>query len=220
MRQLILDIRPEAPPSLDNYLPGGNREALQRLRQTCAGEGGEPIVYLWGPAGVGKTHLLCALVSAWPGTAVYVPAGKHLPGKLDGLVAVDDAHCLGDTSQVALFNLLNAARDGQGMVVAAGGAAPAHLPLRPDVATRLGWGLVYALTPLSDTDKLAAVAERARARGMRWPDELGQYLIHHCRRDLPHLLAQVDALDRYSLSLGRPVTLALLRAMLAVDEAR
>jgi DnaA-homolog protein len=41
------------------------------------------------------------------------------------------------------------------------------------------------------------------------------YLLTHFRRDMPSLMALLDALDRFSLEQKRAVTLPLLRTMLA-----
>lgn len=218
MRQLILDIRPDAPPSFANYLPGDNLEAFQAVRAMAAGASADTILYLWGPAGAGRTHLLRAAVGAARAAGIesaYVAADQGLPDEPASLLAVDDVQGLSDGGQLALFNLINAAREGAGRVLAAGDAPPARLPLRADLSTRLSWGLVYGLVPPSEADKLMALTERARARGMELPDEVARYLLRHCRRDLPNLLAQVDALDAYSLSLKRPVSLPLLRELLS-----
>ncbi len=220
MRQLILDIRPDAPPNLANFLPGANAEALEALRAASAGSAAQTVIYLWGVPGVGRTHLLRATVAAARALgrpARYVPAGAPLPEAPFGLLAVDDVQALDATGQIALFDRINSAREGQGMVVAAGDAAPARLALRPDLASRLAWGLVFALQPLHDDHKRLALLERARARGMALPEEVARYLLSHCRRDLPNLLALVDALDAYSLSRKRPITLALLKSMLKAD---
>lgn len=217
MRQLILDLRPDAPPTFDNYLPAANGEALQCLRAVTAGRAPDAVIYLWGPAGSGKTHLLQATVDACRkagGGADYVAAGQALPPALPALLAVDDVQTLEASRQIELFNAINQAREGGGVVLAAGDAPPGRLTLRPDLTTRLAWGLVYALSPLNDADKLMALAERAQARGMTLPTEVARYLLTHCRRDLPYLLTLVDALDAYSLSHRRPVTLTLLKTML------
>ena len=134
-----------------------------------------------------------------------------MPEELGGLLAVDDVDDLDAAAQVRLFSLVNQAREGGGVVLAAGAAAPAHLPVRQDLATRLAWGLVFGLRPLNEADRATALRERGAARGLELPDEVVRYLLSHGRRDLPTLLASVDALDAYSLSLKRPLTVPLVR---------
>ncbi len=208
MRQLILDIRPDARPDFDNFLPGANAEALHRLREHAIGQEGEPVLYLWGEAGTGKSHLL----AAWAG-AVPVFTG-NLPEPPADRVAVDDVDRLDDGDQIRLFNLINAARESGGRILACGPLPPGQLGLRPDLASRLAQGLVFRLLPLSDADKATALRTRAEARGLILPEDVLRYLLTHCRRDLPHLLALVDALDEHSLSRKRPVSLPLLRELL------
>ena len=217
MRQLILDIRPDAPPRFANFLPGQNAEAVVALARLAASEGGEALIYLWGEPGSGKSHLLQACVAAareHGQPACYVESGAALPETLAGLLAVDAVDLLPAEAQVRLFDLINRAREGEGRIVVAGGCAPAQLPLRPDLTTRLAWGLVFGLGRLDEAARASALRTRAAARGMHLPDEVAAYLLTHCRRDLPGLLATVDALDEYSLSRKRPVTLPLLREML------
>lgn len=210
MRQLILDIRPDAVPSFDNFLAGDNGELLAAVRAHAAGDVTEPLLYLWGDAGVGKTHLL----RAWAcitGASVGLPAGDAAPAWL----AVDDVGRLDDDGQRRLFTLVNAVRESAGRLLVCGGAPPASLALRADLATRLAQGLVFRIRALSEQDRLAALHARARARGLPLPDDVARYLLTHGRRDLPHLLSMVDLLDRHSLSHKRPVTLPLLRDLLA-----
>lgn len=217
MWQMILDVRPDAPPSFDNYLVGANAEAIVALRRWSAGDATDCMLYLWGETGTGKTHLLRATQAS--GLSPDEPcslicSGQSLPDILSGLLLVDDVQRLDGLSQIALFNLINQAREGGGRLVVTGDAPPHALDLRPDLTSRLGWGLVFHLQPLSETDRLMALSSRAAARGMRLPDEVRHHLLTHCRRDLPHLLALVDGLDEYSLSRKRPLTLPLAREFL------
>lgn len=209
MRQLILDIRPDSPADFDNYLPGPNAEALSVTRAHAAGLMAEPVVYLWGDAGTGKSHLLAAW-SAHTGAQRSVP----LPEPPAAWLAVDDVDRLDAGDQIRLFNLINAAREGSGRVLATGPVPPGQLGLRADLATRLAQGLVFRLAPLSDADKAAALNTRAEGRGMRLPEDVLRYLLTRCRRDLPSLLALVDALDDHSLSRKRPVSVPLLKEIL------
>ena len=121
MKQLALGISPPPAPSLDNYVPGANAELLAHLRRLQDGAFSEGVLYLWGEAGCGKSHLLAAC------------PGPH---------AVDDVEKLDDAGQAALFNAINEARQSGGAVLAAGNAPPAQLPLREDLRSRLAWGLV------------------------------------------------------------------------------
>ena len=197
MRQLPLEISPPAAPSLDNFVAGANAEALAAVRSLAAGTLPEAIVYLWGERGSGRTHLLHAAARANP-----------------ALVVADDVETLDATAQQALFNAINAARDGQTPVLAAGGAPPARLELREDLRSRLGWGLVYQLRAPSDADKAAHLRAEAARRGLRLPDEVLAYLLSHLPRDLASLNAVLDTLDRYSLASQRPLTLPLVREAL------
>ena len=197
MRQLPLEISPPAEPSLENFVAGANAEALAAVRALAAGARPEAIVYLWGERGSGRSHLLRAATRANP-----------------GLVAADDVETLDPTAQQALFNAINAARDGQTAVIAAGNAPPAGLGLREDLRTRLAWGLVYQLRAPSDADKAAYLRAEAARRGLRLPEEVLAYLLSHQPRDLASLSALIDALDRYSLANKRPLTLPLVREAL------
>ena len=197
MQQLVLDIRPAAEPDFDNYIPGPNAEALARVRALATGALREAIVYLWGESGSGRTHLLHAASRANP-----------------QLVIADDVEVLDAAAQQQLFVAINAARDGAAPVLAAGKLSPAGLALREDLRTRLAWGLVYQLRPLSDADKAEHLRAAAARRGLRLSDEVVGYLLTRLPRDLPSLNGVLDALDRYSLAAKRPVTLPLVREAL------
>jgi DnaA-homolog protein len=197
MQQLILDIGPAAEPDFENFVAGPNAEALARVRSLAAGELREAIVYLWGEAGCGRTHLLRAAARTNP-----------------GLIVADDVERLDGPAQQRLFNAINGAREGGGKVLAAGAAAPGGLALREDLRTRLAWGLVYQLRPLSDADKGRHLRAEAARRGLRLSDEVVTYLLTRLPRDLASLNAVLEALDRYSLAAKRPITLPLVREAL------
>lgn len=201
MQQLLLDIKPAMAPTFDNYVVGRNSEVLHSLRQAAGGSEAVRFVYLWGPTGSGKTHLLLACAN-W----------AHAQGVV--LLTADDVQSYDAAQQITLFHTFNQLREEGGALVASGDAPPMQLGLREDLATRLCWGLVYQLHPLSDEEKIDALRVHAHSRGMRLPDEVMDYCLCHLRRDLPSLLAILDALDEWSLTTKRPVTLPLLRQLL------
>src|SRR5690242_4615909 len=199
MQQLLLELAPPPPPTLENFCPGGNGAAIKALRDALGG--GERFVFLWGPGGSGKTHLLRAFAAAGAAAGLEV-------------ATADDVARLDDPGQIALFDLCNRLRASKGALAASAGAPPARLALRPDLRSRLASGIVLQLRPLSDADKAAALLERALERGMALDRDLIAYLLTHFDRDMGTQIAVLDALDRYSLQRKRAITLPLLKEAL------
>jgi DnaA family protein len=202
LKQLLLDIQPPAQPTFDNYIIGRNAEAVHSLRLAISGNPEARFIYLWGPAGSGKSHLLKACQRA---------ARDHGLN----LVHADDVHLLSPGEQIRLFDTFNQLKESGGVLVTAGNAAPTQMGLRDDLATRLAWGLTYQLHPLTDAEKAQALKNHAQARGMKLPDEVLDYCLRHLRRDMPSLIATIDALDEWSLAAKKQVTLPLLKQLLA-----
>jgi DnaA family protein len=222
-RQLVLNIQPEAEPRFDNFMPGDNLELLLALDTLARGELKESVVYIWGAPGSGRSHLLkavCAEAGRHGRSACFAETSADLPEDLPPLLVVDDVDGLDAEAQIRLFSLINQARDGAGVVLATGPVAPTQLAVREDLATRLSWGLVFGLRPLNEADRATAVHERAAALGLKLGEDVVRYLLSHGRRDLPSLLATVDELDGYSLSLKRPVTVPLVREWIANGAAK
>jgi len=200
MQQLPLAISPRLEPAFDNFVAGPNAEALARVRALAAGTLGERILYLWGETGSGRSHLLAAAARANP-----------------ALVVADDVQRLGASEQRALFVAINEAREGGPAVLASGDQPPANLALRPDLKSRLAWGLVYQLLPLNDSDKACHLKSLAGARGLLLSDEVAGYLLTRLPRDMASLDAVMEVLDRYSLMRQRALTLPLVREALAQE---
>lgn len=219
MRQLALDIAVSPPSTFDNFVAGRNDEVLVHLKSAVAGEG-ERFIYLWGAAGSGRTHLLKAAAAAAAPNATYVTCDAHSAfSDATALLAADDVERLAADAQVALFNRYNALREHGGCLIASGAVPPVQLELRPDLVTRLGWGLVLQVHALTDDDKAQALARQARARGVVLTDEVIAYLLTHAPRDLGALFATLDALDRHSLETKRAVTIPFVRDLLAAKMA-
>ena len=214
MTQLILDITPEWIPSLDNFVAGRNVELLSALRHALAGDSSERCFYLWGEVGCGKSHLLQAAVrQARAAGQSAICLCRAVPQAVQ-VAAVDDVEGLDEAAQVGLFELYNRQRENGGMLLVSGTQAPAHLELRDDLRTRLGWGLVYQVHALNDEEKSHALQQHALARGFSLPPEVVHYLLRHGRRDLPSLLAVLDALDAHCLRLKRSPTVPLLKEVM------
>jgi DnaA family protein len=228
IRQLPLPLAFNPEHDFEEYYPGGNAEAVGHLRNAARGEG-EPFIYLWGEAGLGKTHLLhaCCREAHRAGLTVsYVPlrAVREYGGNvLDGLeeqdlVCLDDLETVaGDESwEQALFDLFNRLRDERHGFIISARTLPGELPVvLPDLKTRFSWGLTLLLRDFSDADKIAALSLRARLRGLELPPAVGRFLLSNCRRDLPGLMELLEQLDRATLAAKRKLTIPFIKNFLA-----
>jgi len=220
VRQIPLPIAALPAPAFDNFLTGANAPAIAHLESLSAPAAP---VYLWGVSGSGKTHLMQALVHRFEqqGTrAGWFSAADPAPWANDdawGLIAIDHCDALDAGQQHAAFTLFVEAATRGVPVVASGRVPPVDLPLREDLRTRLGWGHVFAVLPLSEAEARAALRREADRRALFFSDDVMDHLLTRFARDLKHLMALLDRLDEFSLSTKRAITVPLLKQMLAEE---
>lgn len=220
-----MQLRDEA--TLDNFLAVPAVEPLLRALRGQLLDDGEAMIFLFGPAGTGKTHLLqaaCHLASA--GAAQYLPladlrdcAAQDVLQGLEALdlVCLDDVHSvLGDAAwELALFNLCNRARATNCRLLVAGNAAPRALPVDlPDLRSRLAWGIVYQLQQASDAEKAAILRLRATRRGLSLPAGVATYIVSRAPRGTQDLLGLLDVLDQASLREQRSLSIPFVKQSL------
>lgn len=220
MRQLPLTLGFDREPAFSHFVAGGNAVVLTAL-QAMVQPG--PPVYLWGPAGVGKTHLLRALAGQWRqlgGRCGWFDAEQALPWPFDegwALIVIDGAERLDPPRQHAAFTLFVEAATHGVQVASAGRLPPVDLPVREDLRTRFGWGPVYELQPLADAQVRLALRQEAEQRRLILSDEVLDHLQTRFARDLASLMALLGRLDDFSLAEKRAITVPLLKKMLAEE---
>lgn len=225
--QLPLGVQLRDDASFDSFLAGPNTElvaCLERLAPAAAGG----LVYLHGGRGSGKTHLLQALCRSAGDhgqRAGYLPLTEFTADEsavLEGmgslqLLCLDDvqAVCAERDWALVLMRLCEQARQKDlTLVLTASKAAGQLSAALPDLRTRLAWGLVFALQPLDDAERLQALQLRARARGLELPPEVAQFLLQRNARDLPALMHMLGELDTASLAAQRRLTIPFVKTVL------
>lgn len=230
MKQLPLDIRTAAHAVFPSFFAGRNLLAVATLERAAAGEG-PPMLWLHGPAQVGKSHLLQAAVAAAHArgaASAYLPLAElHAlsPALLEGmegigLVALDDVDAVaGDAGwEAALFRLYEHLIQRGGRLLVSARLPPALSAVAlPDLRSRFSAAVVFALAPLSEAECREALRRRAAWRGLLLPDDTARYLMSRVGRDAASLFGWLDRLDQASLVEQRALTIPFVRSVLARD---
>ena len=206
-QQLLLNlVEPEAP-TLENFRAGGNVELLAALKQ-CRDGSGPQFIYIWGPPGSGRSHLLRALT---PTQRMRVPEFDDFTR----LYTVDNVERLDDEDLERLFHLMNDVRSHPAArLVCAGCARPSELAVREDIRTRLMWGLVYQIKYLPAEEAVDEFLRLARERGIEFDAAQLHWIRVRCPRDMRGLRRFLDAVDERAVREQRRITIPLLDAAL------
>lgn len=222
MKQLPLAVRLQDRAVFASFLPGPNVEVIAAARAIAAGD--SRLMYVHGPAGSGRSHLLQAICAAAPG-AGYFPLRELLGSGvavLEGiaslpLVTIDDLDlAAGDGPwERALFNLYNECMAGGARLVVSAAVPAGTLPLAlPDLASRLAAMPHYGLRRLDESRQREALRLHAAQRGIEVSEEALLYLQRRFARDMASLHGLLDQLDAASLEEQRRLTLPFIRRVL------
>ena len=217
MKQWALGVQLRADAVFESFWPGPNGEIVAALKKPDT----VPL-WLWGPRGSGKTHLLQAVCAAAGEAAAYFPLDRSLalpPEALSGfertrVLCVDDAdEVAGDPAwEKALFRLFNDAAELRTRLVFAATVPPRQAEWSlEDWRSRAGACVVYQLRELDDEGRIEALRLRAAQRGLQLPYETSEYLLKRVPRDLPSLFDILDRLDQASLAAQRRLTIPFIR---------
>lgn len=225
-RQLTLKVQLRDDATFDNFLAP---EALAPLVASLQGQlqpGGEALIYLFGGADGGKSHLLQAACHSGGARAVYLPlaelVGFSPQEVLEGmegmsLVCLDDIEAvLGNEAwELALFHFFNRARALDCRLLIGAKSPPRVLGVGlADLKSRLSWGIVYQLPPVTDEYKQRILQFRAGARGLALPADVATYIVSRAPRELGTLLALLDRLDEASLAEKRALSIPFVKKTL------
>jgi chromosomal replication initiator protein len=235
--QLILDFPVRSRYSFDNFVAcSGNETALRFAQRLASPDAGENLLYLHGPAGSGKTHLLeaCAeAIGSLGGEAKPLPvfSFKETPGIAPQAIGtllqrrfhdspallIDDLHLIpaDQALKVQLWQMFNDYHAGGKPVVITGIHPPKELPnLDEHLTSRLLWGLVARVDVSDDDSRRMIMRKLAADRQMILPGEVTEFLLRHLPRDIPTLISTLDRIVRHSLATGRKVSTRLATEVL------
>ncbi len=230
-RQLPLALSPGTQALLHNFFSlEPNAHALAHMQQLsealCRHDPRHDITYLWGERGSGKSHLLQGLAQSLKAAGhkvAWFDPQSPLPWTLEQddsrALVMDDCHAFSPEQQHAAFTLFIEAQTLGLPVIASGSLPPVDLPLREDLRSRLAWGVVFELHPLSESAVRAVLMQEADRRGLSLTEDVLSFILTRQARDLRSLMHLLDRLDEFGLSQHRRITIPLVKDVLNWESA-
>ncbi len=212
-RQFALPLPLQVSTDRADFLEdASNAAALAWVDRVAEWPGGR--LALYGPAGVGKTHLGRAFAAARGWRVLEGPMLRGLPDAAPGGTVLDDADAV--PVATALLHLVNLCVErGEGLLLLAR-EAPARWPVAlPDLASRLRATLAVGIATPGDALLAALLAKLFADRQLRVAPDLQAWLLARLPREAAALAEAVARLDRAAMQARAPVTRALARVALA-----
>jgi DnaA family protein len=238
MTQLLLPLSTPPRFSFENLVPHhGIEEALLTVRSVyCRSHRPAPPLFLFGPPGTGKTHILKALTSylqdqspGSEGTVLFIepegdpPVFPDLRRFLSEDVAdpteilgasIDDVHLVQGDDATHVWNLANKlTRSGAPLLMGSRTPLEETFADNPHLQSRIKSGLVFRLEPPEDAIRMMILDKLARDRNVRISHEVIHYLVTRKSRNIKEMSRLLDILDRASLRLKRRITVPLIKLL-------
>ena len=215
-RQLVLAFEPGANFSREDFLEGPSNATALRLVERWP-DWPARVVAIVGPEGSGKSHLADIWANKTGARRLSARALDQtaVPGALaTGALALENV--AEPLDEVALFHLLNLAKEDDATVLLTARAPPAQWAVRlPDLVSRLRALPVVELAAPDDTLLRAVLVKLFVDRQLAVDESLISYLVARIERSFAAARAAVAALDREALRQRRPVTRALAAELFA-----
>ena len=211
----------------DSFFQGENKDLLYFLNTMIKTRSNNSI-YIWGPQGTGKTHLLqaaCKQANEMDWHVTYIPLEQYRDfsidildglGKLD-LVCIDDLEFIIDNIewQQRVTLLFNEIRDNKNSIIISSKISPNNIKIDlDDLKSRLVWGHVFKIKAADDELKIKILKKEANERSFNLNDDVVEFLIRRSNRDLTSLIEILDEIDRSSLAAKRKKTVPFVKELI------
>ena len=196
-------------------------------------------LFLYGGAGLGKTHLMHAigqyLLNQTPHTKLtYISSERFMNEMINAvrydkiltfreryrtidILLVDDIQFLAGKvgTQTEFFHTFNSLYDAQKQIVLSSDCLPTEIPsLEERLRSRFQWGLIADIQPPDLETKVAILKKKAGAEGVPLPDDVSLYIAGKIKSNVRELEGSLIRLIAYASLTGSEISLTLAQEVL------
>jgi chromosomal replication initiator protein len=237
--------------TFENFVVGKSNELAYAAARRVAEASNVPFnpLFLYGPVGLGKTHLMHAI--AWEIGArypkrriIYLSAEKFMYQFVRALrtkdtvsfkdqfrsvdvLMIDDVQFIGgrEATQEEFFHTFNALVDQNRQVVISADKSPSDLEgVEERMRSRLGWGLVADIHPTTYELRLGILQTKAERSEPDIPAKVLEFLAHKITSNVRELEGALNRIVANATLIGHPITLEstqdLLHDLLRANDRR
>ncbi|MFQ6018128.1 MAG: chromosomal replication initiator protein DnaA [Kiloniellaceae bacterium] len=227
--------------TFENFVVGKPNELAYAAARRVAEARTVPFnpLFLYGPVGLGKTHLMHAI--AWQIKAqtpdrriIYLSAEKFMYQFVRALrikdtmafkeqfrsvdvLMIDDVQFIGgrEATQEEFFHTFNALVDQNRQVVISADKSPSDLEgVAERMRSRLGWGLVADIHPTTYELRLGILQTKAEQSDANIPAKVLEFLAHKITSSVRELEGALNRIVAHATLVGRPITLETTQEVL------
>jgi chromosomal replication initiator protein len=238
-------LQQDARSTFETFVVGpGNRMAAAAARRVA--EAPRTVynpLFVYGGAGLGKTHLLHAIGHALldEGMHVVYLSAESFTNQLitaiqqrkmddfrqrfrfaDALLVDDIQFIAGkEQTQEEFFHTFNELYEAGRQIVISSDKSPAHIAqLEERLRTRFEWGMIADLQPPDSETRVAILRHKAREQNIRVRDDVLQVIAARFKHNIRELEGALTRVIAYSRLTGEPLSPELVHSALAALEPK
>lgn len=211
---------PDQTQTLENFIWAEGNQIVQKLLEQVTKRTADPSfnpIYLYGPPGCGKTHLLNAITLELNKASVktiFVKAETFTDHVVEAIRAgqmqqfrgayrhadvliIDDIQVFSNrgSTQEEFFHTFNTLHVAAHTIILSGSSPPGELVgIEPRLVSRFEWGISLPIQPLKKNDLKKLVLQRADERGVVLTEKTQDFLLETFTQSPKSLMRALDAM--------------------------
>ena len=228
--------------TFDNFIVGASNKFAHAACIAVADRPAQAYnpLFIYGPSGLGKTHLLYAITNELKKKianvrVIYIKGEDFTNQMIDSMsrqamtefrdkyrscdvLLIDDIHFIaGKTStQEEFFNTFNALHEAGKQIIMTSDRPPREIKTLEDrLKTRFEWGLIADIQPPDLELRTAIIKKKAELFNVSIPEDVLTFLAENLRSNIRQVEGAIKKLGAKSFLTGRHVTMELARSCIS-----